>query len=665
VPIGYTPPAGNAVNLNFDGAYVPPAGNAVILNFFNTVAYTLSVDVGSFAVTGEDASVKAGRRLYAYEQLVPGMRADGFGVASIAGWTSGLSSFTLSNGQITVVDTGAANAYIEVTGLTPGRQYRLEGYLLLVSAAIGMAVGTTPGGQQLGSVLSFATGAVITANPVTNPAKSITFTAPGTSVYVSLFMNSNGTGRANYLRIEQVGRYAVAGTDASLVETGRILEGGVGAYAMTGVGVTMTVQRRLSADVGAYHTAPVQLSLYVGRKISATPGSYSIVGPDVTITHIVGRYIFPDAGTYQIDSPGLTMTVGRKLAFTPGSYALTGNDVSWVYARAIVAASGSYAINGVDVVFKRGLRLSATPGSYALTGRDVDLINRRLIAASGSYVLDGAATGLLAARVLQATPGAYLVAGSNVALLTGRRMALAAGSYSLVGIDLGIRAGRRLQLTAGSYALTGTPAGVFRGYTVHATPGAYAISWSTAAVVTTRRMIMAAGSYRARWPDVELMPTWRDRGPRAITVGFAESRYLAVEPQIRRVSVEPQRRYCSVEPAPRRYAAVEPRDKEPMGGSMLQWPEKDPNEVLDYELDWAEDEEPRLETGETLLTSAWSVVTGDVVIDVVKTDFTPQGLSTVWLSGGTPGTKCVLLNRVTTSEDRTYDKSVSLRIRNH
>lgn len=94
---------------------------------------------------------------------------------------------------------------------------------------------------------------------------------------------------------------------------------------------------------------------------------------------------------------------------------------------------------------------------------------------------------------------------------------------------------------------------------------------------------------------------------------------------------------------------------------MLTWPIKDPNEVLDYEVDWADEEQPRLEAGETLVTSTFSIVEGDVIID--SSDFAPSGLATVWLSGGTAGTKCVILNRVTTSEDRTYDQSVTLRIR--
>jgi hypothetical protein len=96
---------------------------------------------------------------------------------------------------------------------------------------------------------------------------------------------------------------------------------------------------------------------------------------------------------------------------------------------------------------------------------------------------------------------------------------------------------------------------------------------------------------------------------------------------------------------------------------MLQWPDKDPNEVLDYELDWADPDRPRLETGETLITSVWSVVLGDVAIN--SSTFTPQGLSTVWTSGGTAATKCELLNRVTTSKGRTYDQTVVLRMKNH
>lgn len=90
---------------------------------------------------------------------------------------------------------------------------------------------------------------------------------------------------------------------------------------------------------------------------------------------------------------------------------------------------------------------------------------------------------------------------------------------------------------------------------------------------------------------------------------------------------------------------------------MTAWPKKDPDEVLDYTVDWAT---LRLEAGETLASSTFVVEVGDVVID--SQTFT-GGFSTVWLSGGTNGVLNKIINRVTTSAGRTYEVSRSLRVR--
>lgn len=96
---------------------------------------------------------------------------------------------------------------------------------------------------------------------------------------------------------------------------------------------------------------------------------------------------------------------------------------------------------------------------------------------------------------------------------------------------------------------------------------------------------------------------------------------------------------------------------------MLTWPTKDPNEVLDYSVNWADPESPVLVTGETISSSVFTVVQGDVVIDSEGLD--PSGICTVWLSGGTDGTVCQILNRITTSAGRVYDQTVKLRIKTH
>lgn len=101
---------------------------------------------------------------------------------------------------------------------------------------------------------------------------------------------------------------------------------------------------------------------------------------------------------------------------------------------------------------------------------------------------------------------------------------------------------------------------------------------------------------------------------------------------------------------------------------MLVWPPKDPNEVLDYRLSWS------LSSAETITSSVFTIVAGSVAIQSqsytnTNTTITPPAtvaiptVSTVWLTGGTAGEACTILNRIVTSSGRTYDQSVRLRIR--
>ena len=95
---------------------------------------------------------------------------------------------------------------------------------------------------------------------------------------------------------------------------------------------------------------------------------------------------------------------------------------------------------------------------------------------------------------------------------------------------------------------------------------------------------------------------------------------------------------------------------------MLSWPAKDPDEVLDYSIDWGTN---RLQTGETIDTSDWSVIAGSVVIAGSPAPSINGGTTTVWLTGGTDGDACELNNKITTSVGRTYEQLVRLRIREH
>ncbi len=86
----------------------------------------------------------------------------------------------------------------------------------------------------------------------------------------------------------------------------------------------------------------------------------------------------------------------------------------------------------------------------------------------------------------------------------------------------------------------------------------------------------------------------------------------------------------------------------------LKWPNKDPDEVLDYVLDWT----LRLD-GDVIASSIWEVPS-QITKDSDNHDFIT---TTIWLSGGTEGDSVTVVNRITTAGDRTMDQSVIIKIK--
>jgi hypothetical protein len=82
---------------------------------------------------------------------------------------------------------------------------------------------------------------------------------------------------------------------------------------------------------------------------------------------------------------------------------------------------------------------------------------------------------------------------------------------------------------------------------------------------------------------------------------------------------------------------------------------KDPNAVLDYEIDWSK----WLPMGDTILTSEWLVADGIDMDSETNTNTT----TTIWLSGGTAGQRYSLTNRITTTGGRTQDRTIVIRVK--
>ncbi len=89
----------------------------------------------------------------------------------------------------------------------------------------------------------------------------------------------------------------------------------------------------------------------------------------------------------------------------------------------------------------------------------------------------------------------------------------------------------------------------------------------------------------------------------------------------------------------------------------LAWPPKDPEEVLDYRIDWT----ARLDS-DSIVTSAWVIDGTDADLDEDSNSFA-TALTTIWLSGGNLSSVYYLTNHITTAGGRQMEQTVKLKVK--
>ena len=85
---------------------------------------------------------------------------------------------------------------------------------------------------------------------------------------------------------------------------------------------------------------------------------------------------------------------------------------------------------------------------------------------------------------------------------------------------------------------------------------------------------------------------------------------------------------------------------------------KDPDEVADYAINWVN----RLESGETVSTSSWTITSSTEASPTLTEDSNEiDGTrAVIWLSSGTVGVVYNVKNTITTSGGRTYEQTARL-----
>jgi hypothetical protein len=86
---------------------------------------------------------------------------------------------------------------------------------------------------------------------------------------------------------------------------------------------------------------------------------------------------------------------------------------------------------------------------------------------------------------------------------------------------------------------------------------------------------------------------------------------------------------------------------------------KDPEAVLDYTFDW---NDGYLLVGETISTSSWTVFPASGSHVEVDSDSNTTTTTTVWLSGGVLHHVYAATNQITTSGNRTDERTLTIRV---
>jgi hypothetical protein len=86
----------------------------------------------------------------------------------------------------------------------------------------------------------------------------------------------------------------------------------------------------------------------------------------------------------------------------------------------------------------------------------------------------------------------------------------------------------------------------------------------------------------------------------------------------------------------------------------LSWPSKDPDEVLDYSLNWSQ-----ALSGDTIVSSDWTISDSSLVENHSTNSSTS---ATIWLEDGTLNTTYTVTNTIVTAAGRTFQQSANIRI---
>jgi hypothetical protein len=253
---GEAPPSGSPYTLTIEAGSFALTGGAVTLR----QGYVLPISAGSFTLTGSDA-------------------ARDLSMALAAG------SFTLTGQDVTLTPSGTDPVLTADAGsftLTGGTVGLAQGYVLPLDAGSFTLSGTAVG-LRAARTLSLAAGS---------------FSLSGTAV-----------GLAAQRRLAlAAGSFTLTGSDVTLTPSGSpaTLTADAGTFTLTGGDVGLRAARTLALAAGSFALSGQAVTLQAARQLALDSGAFTLAGSDITLTPDVSARLTAEAGVFTLTGGDVT-----------------------------------------------------------------------------------------------------------------------------------------------------------------------------------------------------------------------------------------------------------------------------------------------------------------------------------------------------------------------
>ena len=498
---------------------------AIRPNIFGDPPTNISIDAGTYTLSGLDAAVQLGltSQLDAGSFTVTGYTATidegvsvplGFGAFTLTGYSGNTSyyippltgAFTLSGQTLSINLAGSTNVPLDLG------TFSLTGNALGIGSGLGGLAGTLDQGPDPDE-LDWSTDTSVTGTLYWVFTASAT--PPALQGTPAGFAD---TGLAN-------GNFAITAGAG----TGTIDLSSVG----TGDGFLHAVAYRTSD--GAFTRVDSDAIAIPGELL---PGTFTLTGYDLTasegvfapldagsftITGYSGNtsyYIPPLTGSFTLSGQTLGISEGVFIPADLGTFTLSGFDVSALAASNIPLDAGAFTATGFDVAASTGAAVSLVLGTFTVAGFDLTALTSDLVSLdAGSFSLSGFDVTATTNEVVSLDAGAFTIAGQTLAVNTAGNtsipldaaayalsglgitsdlsLTLAAGSYSLTGLDstVSTAGNEAVPLDLGTFSIAGFAAAALTADIVELDAGSYAISGLPAGVAANTNAPLASGSY--------------------------------------------------------------------------------------------------------------------------------------------------------------------------